>query len=140
MDLMGSVLRVHDQVYKRTGGRVGHRVLGVPTLLLRTTGRRSGATRSNALVYARDAGDYLVVPSAGGSDRPPAWFFNLQANPAVELQIGRERTAGKATIVESSDPRYERLWNIVNANNRERYNGYQQKTTRPIPVVAITPS
>lgn len=137
---MGSFLRVHDQIYKRTDGRVGHRMLGVPTLLLRTTGRRSGATRSNALVYARDGDDYLLVPSAGGSDRPPGWFFNLQANPAVELQVGRERMAARAAVIEHSDPRYERLWKIVNANNRDRYSGYQRETTRPIPVVAVTPS
>lgn len=140
MGLMGSLLRVHDQIYKRTDGRVGHGMLGVPTLLLRTTGRRSGATRSNALVYARDGDDYLLVPSAGGSDRPPAWFFNLQANPTVELQVGRQRIAAQATVIEHSDPRYQRLWKIVNANNRDRYSGYQRKTTRPIPVIAVTPS
>jgi deazaflavin-dependent oxidoreductase (nitroreductase family) len=115
-------------------------MIGVPTLLLRTTGRRSGATRTNGLVYASDGDDYLVVPSNGGADRPPAWLHNLTADPNVEIQIGRQRRGGKARIVEPSDPTYERLWKLVNENNRDRYTAYQQKTSRPIPVVVITPS
>ncbi len=55
MSLTSQVLRVHQRIYEATDGRVGHGMIGVPTLLLRTTGRRSGATRTNALVYARDA-------------------------------------------------------------------------------------
>jgi deazaflavin-dependent oxidoreductase (nitroreductase family) len=115
-------------------------MLGVPTLLLRTTGRRSGAIRTNGLVYARDGDDYLVVASNGGADRPPAWLHNLRAKPDVEIQIARERQRGTARIIEPSDPSYERLWQLVNANNRDRYSAYQRGTTRPIPVIAITPS
>jgi deazaflavin-dependent oxidoreductase (nitroreductase family) len=115
-------------------------MIGVPTLLLRTTGRRSGATRTNGLVYARDGDDYLVVPSNGGADRHPAWLHNVRATPDVEIQIARQRLQGKARIVESSDPDFERLWKIANDNNRDRYNAYQKQTTRAIPVVAITPS
>jgi len=59
--------------------------------LLRTTGRRSGVTRTNGLVDARDGADYLVVASNRGSDRPPAWLFNREAKPEVGIQIGRER-------------------------------------------------
>jgi F420H(2)-dependent quinone reductase len=115
-------------------------MLGVPTLMLRTTGRRSGATRTNSLVYASDGEDYLVVASNGGADRPPAWLHNLRAQPDVEIQIGRERQRAAARIIEPSDPSYERLWALVNAKNRDRYTAYQQKTRRPIPVIAITPS
>ena len=115
-------------------------MIGVSTLLLRTTGRRSGATRTNSLVYASDGADYLVVPSNGGADRPPAWLHNLKAQPDVEIQIGRERRRATARIVEPSDPTYDRLWKLCNAGNRDRYTAYQQQTTRPIPVVAITPS
>ena len=140
MSLTGQVLRIHEELYKRTDGRFGHRMIGVPTLLLRTTGRRSGAIRTNAMVYARDDDDYLVVASNGGADRPPAWLYNLKARPDVEIQIGRERRPASARIVEASDPGYERLWKLVNANNRDRYTAYQQQTTRRIPVIAITPS
>ena len=140
MSVTGQMLRLHEQLYKRTDGRVGHHMIGVPTLLLRTTGRRSGATRTNGLVYARDGDDYLVVASNGGADRHPAWLHNVGANPDVEVQVGRERRKGAARIVEPTDPSYERLWQIVNANNRDRYSAYQKQTSRPIPIVVVTPS
>jgi F420H(2)-dependent quinone reductase len=138
--LTGKVLRIHQRIYEGTDGRVGHRMIGVPTLLLRTTGRRSGATRTNALVYARDGDDYLVVASNGGADQAPGWLHNLRAHPEVEIQVGRERRPGTARIIEPPDPDRDRLWRIVNENNRDRYNGYEKMTARPIPVVAITPA
>jgi deazaflavin-dependent oxidoreductase (nitroreductase family) len=140
MSLTSQVLRLHERLYKGTDGRVGHRMIGVPTLLLRSTGRRSGATRTNGLVYARDGDDYLVVASNGGADRPPAWLHNVRAHPDVEVQIGRDRRPGTARIVEPSDPDYDRLWRIVNDNNRDRYTAYQQQTRRPIPVIVVTPA
>jgi F420H(2)-dependent quinone reductase len=115
-------------------------MIGVPTLLLRTTGRRSGATRTNGLVYARDGDDYLVVASNGGADRPPAWLHNLRANPDVEIQIARERRKGSAMAVEPSDNDYDRLWKIANDHNHDRYSAYQKQTARPIPVIVIRPA
>jgi F420H(2)-dependent quinone reductase len=135
----GTVLSAHQWLYVRSDGRVGHRMIGVPTLLLRTTGRRSGAVRTNALVYARDGDDYLVVASNGGADQPPAWLYNVRAKPDVQVQVGRKREKASARVIERSDPEYERMWRIVDENNRHRYTAYQQKTSRPIPVIAITP-
>jgi deazaflavin-dependent oxidoreductase (nitroreductase family) len=132
-------LRAHQFLYERSGGLVGHRLLGVPTLLLRTTGRRSGRTRTNALVYADEGDRYLVVPSNGGADRPPAWLLNLETEPRIEIQIGRDRRPATAAIVGADDRDFERLWELVNDNNRGRYEAYQGLTTRPIPVVALTP-
>jgi F420H(2)-dependent quinone reductase len=140
VSITGQVLRVHQKLYEATDGRIGHGLIGVPCLLLRTTGRRSGQARTNGLVYARDGNDYLVVASNGGADKPPAWLHNLKANPDVEVQVGRDRHKGSARVLEPSDPDYARLWKIVNENNRDRYSAYQEMTSRPIPVVAITPS
>ena len=140
MSLTGQFLRVHEAIYKRTDGRIGHRMIGVPSLLLTTTGRRSGQPRTNALVYARDGQDYLVVASNGGVDRPPGWLHNVQANPDVAVQIGREQVRGAARVIAPSDPDYHRVWKLVNANNHDRYTAYQQQTSRPIPVIAITPA
>jgi deazaflavin-dependent oxidoreductase (nitroreductase family) len=140
VSITGQVLRLHEKLYKRTDGRVGHRMIGVPTLLLRTTGRRSGAVRTNGLVYARDGDDYLVVPSNGGADKAPGWLHNIRANSDVEIQVGRERGNGTASVVTPTNPGYERLWTIVNENNKDRYTAYQKQTSRPIPVVVITPS
>jgi deazaflavin-dependent oxidoreductase (nitroreductase family) len=139
MSVTAQFLKLHERLYEATDGRVGHKMIGVPTLLLRTTGRKSGATRTNALVYASDGGDYLVVASNGGADKPPAWLFNLEAKPEVEIQIGRKRQAGSARTLRPDDPDYERVWKIVNENNKDRYTAYQKQTERPIPVVAVTP-
>lgn len=140
MSLTSQVLRVHERIYVATDGRLGHGMIGVPTLLLRSTGRRSGQTRTNALVYASDGDDWLVVASNGGDDRPPGWLHNVRAKPEVEVQVGRERRPATARIVEPSDPDHARLWKIVNENNRDRYTAYQEMTSRPIPVVVLTPS
>ena len=64
----------------------------------------------------------------------------MRAQPGVEIQIGRERSPATARVVEPSDPDYERLWEIVNENNKDRYTAYQEKTSRPIRVVALTPA
>jgi deazaflavin-dependent oxidoreductase (nitroreductase family) len=140
VSITSQILGLHERIYKATDGRVGHRMIGVPTLLLRTTGRRSGATRTNGLVYARDGDDFLVVASNGGADRPPAWLHNLQANPDVEIQVARERRKATARVVEPSDADYDRLWKIVNDHNRDRYSAYQKQTARPIPVVVLSPT
>ena len=140
MSAMSAALRVHHKVYTATRGLIGHRILGVPTLMLRTTGRRSGATRTNSLVYAKDGADWLVVASNGGADKPPAWLHNLRAKPEVEVQVGRSTSPAAARVVAPDDPDYERLWKIVNDNNRDRYTEYQKQTDRPIPVVVLTPS
>jgi len=134
------LLHVHQAIYDLSDGRVGHRMLGVPCLLLRTTGRRTGRTRTAALVYARDGGDYVVVASLGGSDRPPAWLHNVRGNPEVGLQIERRRFPAVATVVERGDLDYDGLWQRVNAVNRGRYERYQAKTTRPIPLVRLSPT
>jgi deazaflavin-dependent oxidoreductase (nitroreductase family) len=140
VSLFSTILRIHEKLYEVSDGRLGHRLLGVPSLLLRTTGRRSGVTRSNGLIYARDGADYLVVASKGGADQPPAWLLNLEAKPEVEIQIGRERQDATSKVVGPSDPGYARFWKIVNENNGDRYTSYQEATSRPIPVVVLTPS
>ncbi len=131
-------LKLHQALYTRSDGRIGHRLAGVPCLLLRSTGRRSGACRTNALVYARDGADLLVVASNGGADAAPGWLHNLRASPAAEIQIGRERRPVHARIVEGG-PERDRLWRIVNANNRGRYDRYQARTARVIPIAVLSP-
>lgn len=137
---MSTVLKLHQQLYELSGGRVGHRLLGVPTLLLRTTGRRSGVQRSNALVYAKDGEDYVLVASKGGADSSPGWFFNAREQPEVEIQIGTEKKSGTTRVVEHGDPDYDRLWKLVNENNRNRYDGYQSHTKRRIPLLVVSVS
>jgi F420H(2)-dependent quinone reductase len=138
--IQGSFLRLHQLLYERSDGRIGHRMIGVPTLLLRTTGRRTGAQRTNALVYAKDGDKYVVVASNGGADNAPGWFFNVSARPEVEVQVAQTKTAGMARVLEPGDQDYKRLWRLVNDNNHDRYDGYQSRTTRSIPLIVVSPA
>jgi F420H(2)-dependent quinone reductase len=133
------VLRVHDAVYRGTNGWIGHRTLGIPSLLLHTVGAKTGKQRTTSLTYARDGDDYLIVASKGGDPKAPGWYHNLKAKPDVEINVGPKRFGVTARPVQPGDPDYERLWRIVNKNNSNRYAEYQKKTSRPIPVVVLTP-
>ncbi len=133
-------LRLHQAIYVHSDGRLGQRLIGVPSLILRTTGRRTGETRAAVLVYGIDQGRYVVVASNGGQDRPPAWLHNVSANSEVSIQVGRRRAAAEARIVESGDADYPRLWRLVNEVNHGRYDGYQKRTVRPIALVVLTPA
>jgi deazaflavin-dependent oxidoreductase (nitroreductase family) len=139
VSLTSTVLQLHQLIYERSGGRLGHGMIGVPTLLLRTTGARTAAPRTNALVYAKDGENYVVVASKGGADHSPGWFFNARANPDVELQVGQRKLPGSARVVDHDDDEYARLWRLVNDINHDRYDAYQTKTSRPIPLIVVTP-
>lgn len=138
--IQGPLLRLHQQLYERSDGRLGRGLLGVPALLLRSTGRRSGVERCNALIYAADGADHVLVASNGGSDSSPGWLYNVRAKPEVEIQIGRTRIPGSARVLEPGDDQYDRLWRLVNDNNHGRYDAYQQRTARPIPLVVVSPA
>ena len=134
------VLRIHDAVYQSTNGWIGHRILGIPSLLLHTVGAKTGKARTASLTYARDGEDYLIVASKSGGPKAPGWYHNLKANPSVEINVGPKRFRVTAHPVLPADPDYTRLWQIVNKNNSNRYEAYQEKTSRPIPVVVLKPA
>src|SRR5690348_9686865 len=127
-----TTLKLHQEIYERSHGLVGHRLLLMPTLLLRTTGRKSGLTRTNALVYGRDGGNYLVCGSNGGHHLPPAWALNMEANPDVEIQVGVRRMKAIATTLRPGEADYERLFAICNKANRGQFAAYEKKTDRPL--------
>ncbi|WP_193048246.1 nitroreductase family deazaflavin-dependent oxidoreductase [Mycolicibacterium baixiangningiae] len=134
------LLKLHDLLYKKTNGRFGHHIPGAPpSLLLHTVGAKTGKPRSNTLTYARDGESYLIVASMGGAPKSPGWYHNLKAHPNVEINVGTKRFAVTAHPVLPDDPDYARLWRIVNDNNSNRYDAYQKRTTRPIPIVKLTP-
>jgi deazaflavin-dependent oxidoreductase (nitroreductase family) len=139
-DLFRGFLRVHQAVYQGTRGALGHRMLGVPTLLMTSVGRRSGRARTAALVYAKDGDAYVVVGSNGGADAAPGWLHNVKAEPSVDLRIGRRTLRATAEVIGPSDARYADLWQLVNRRNGGRYDRYQAKTQRPIQLVRLTPT
>jgi deazaflavin-dependent oxidoreductase (nitroreductase family) len=132
------LLTLHDTVYQRTNGWIGHRLLILPTLLLHTVGAKTGKKRTNSLTYARDGDDYLIVASNGGAPRSPGWYHNVKADPNIEINVGPKRLAVTAQPVLPGDPDRERLWKIVTKYNKA-YPEYQKKTSRPIPIVRLTP-
>jgi len=139
-DVFLKTLDAHQAIYETSRGVLGHRLLmGMPTLLLRTTGRKSGLTRTTALVYGKDGDNLLVVGSNGGAPKSPHWILNLEADPEVEIQVGVKKRRAIATALRPDDADYERLFAICNKANRGTFEKYRSKSTRPLPVVVITP-
>ena len=128
--------RLHRRVYALNGA-LGRRFAWIPCLVLTTTGRKTGQARDSVLVYADDGATRVVVASNGGSDRPPAWLLNVQADSAVRVQVGEARYDATARVVTPDDAEYTRLWLLVNSINGNRYDSYQAKTERPIAMVAL---
>src|SRR3990170_6235850 len=89
---MELVWRFHRWAYQATGGRLGGRMMGMPVLLLTTTGRKSGVPRTNALMYLPEGRGCVVIASNAGERRHPGWWLNLQARPRATVQRGREVT------------------------------------------------
>src|SRR5262245_10122949 len=114
--VIGPYLMLHSRIYRMTGGAIGKHVGGRPALMLHTVGRRTGEPRTTSLTYARDGDDYLIVASYGGAPRHPAWFLNVRAHPEVEVQVGRDRRRATARVAEGEER--ERLWRLVNEQNR----------------------
>ena len=103
MSVALGLLHLHQAIYQVTDGRIGHHLLGVHCLLLRTRGRRTGKKRTSSLAYVRDGETYLVVGSLGGSARAPGWLHNVLARPRVGVQVARERFTAVATVVDRDD-------------------------------------
>ncbi|HEY7151190.1 MAG TPA: nitroreductase family deazaflavin-dependent oxidoreductase [Solirubrobacterales bacterium] len=124
----------HVDRYRETDGEEGHDWNGTHTLLLTTTGRKSGKERTTPLIYAPHDGAYTVVASKGGSDDPPAWYLNLSENPEVEVQVKGDRFRANARTA-TADEKPE-LWRTM-VGEWPAYDEYQQKTDREIPVVVL---
>ena len=128
--------REHVDRYLATDGEEGHDWQGTQTLLLTTTGRRSGQQRQLPLIYGRHGEDYLVVASKGGAPQPPAWYLNLEANPDVEIQVKGDKMRARArTATPEEKPE---LWSIMTREWPD-YDRYQEKTDREIPVIVLEP-
>lgn len=124
-------------VYRASGGRIGHRRRGGPSMLLLThTGARSGRRRTVPLVYVRDGARLVLIASKGGYPRHPSWFHNLRAHPDATVQLGAQRIAVRAAVA-GPDER-ERMWPAALAAY-PGYADYQRRTARTIPLVILEP-
>jgi deazaflavin-dependent oxidoreductase (nitroreductase family) len=127
----------HVARYRATDGEEGHDWEGTVTLLLTTTGRRSGQQRTTPLIYGRDGDRFLVVASKGGADEPPAWYRNLEADPDVAVQVRGERFRALARTATAAEK--ARLWPVMTAE-WPAYDDYQRRTSRDIPIVVLEPT
>ena len=124
---------LHRGILKVSGGRWLKAPLGMPTVELHTTGRKSGVRRSVLLTApVADAGRYVLVASKGGDDRDPEWYKNLVADPDIELTVGGATLPYRARTA-SADEKAD-LWPQITAKYKG-YANYQKRTTRDIPVV-----
>jgi deazaflavin-dependent oxidoreductase (nitroreductase family) len=121
--------------FRAHGGKVGGYHASMQLLLLTTTGARSGQRRAVPLTYLPDGGRYVVTAGNAGSDRHPAWYYNLAANPDVTVEAGNETFGAVAVIAEEAERTvlYERF-----AVAYPQLAGYQELTTRQIPLVILT--
>ena len=124
----------HMEKYLATNGEDGHVWRGVPTLLLTTTGRRTGRSLMLPLIYGTHGDHHVIVASKGGNPKHPGWYVNLVAEPTVQVQVGAERFTARARTA-AGDERAA-LWDQM-AGIWPPYNEYQTKTEREIPVVVL---
>ncbi len=129
------ISRSHVAVYKLTRGKVGNQVDGMPCILLRTIGRRSGKAHTVCLSYMADGDSMIVVGSYGGADQHPAWYHNLRANPEVVVR-DRNRVFWADAQTLTGDE-HEATWQARVAS-ASRYARYQERTDRKIPLVRLS--
>lgn len=127
---------LHRGVVRCTGGRLLTGFKGEPMILLTTTGRKSGRARTWPLTGLRVGDGWAVAASNGGHDHHPAWYLNLEADPAATVQDGRRTVAVRARITEGAerDDLYRRFEDYLS-----NYTAYRTATTRVIPVVVLDP-
>jgi deazaflavin-dependent oxidoreductase (nitroreductase family) len=107
----------------------------VATLLLTTTGRKSGKALTLPLIFGRSGADYVVVASKGGAPAHPAWYLNLEANSLVQVQVKADKFAARAHTADARER--AALWPMM-VEIYGPYEHYQAKTDREIPVVVLT--
>jgi deazaflavin-dependent oxidoreductase (nitroreductase family) len=128
-----------DQVelIESSGGREGTDNQGAPVIVLTSVGAKTGKLRKSALMRVEHDGEYAVVASLGGAPKHPVWYFNLTANPQVELQDGPDKKDYLAREVHGEE--YE-TWLKRAVQVWPDYAEYQKKTTRVMPIFVLTPA
>jgi len=132
--LIALITALHRFVYRSSAGWIGGRLPGQRFLLLTTKGRRTGQERVMPLLYVPDGERFVVVGSNGGDDRPPAWWLNLQAQPAAQVQV--DRAHYRITARQARGAELDALWTRLDASY-SYYADYRLRTSREIPVVVL---
>jgi F420H(2)-dependent quinone reductase len=132
---------VRDQVeqYEGSGGTEGTtlRDTGLPVVIITNRGARSGKIRKTPVMRVEHDGSYAAIASQGGAPTHPLWYYNLHADPFVELQDGSRRQ--DMIVREVTGEERARWWERAVAAYPP-YAEYQQRTTRQIPVFVLEPT
>jgi deazaflavin-dependent oxidoreductase (nitroreductase family) len=128
--------RKQVEEYEGSGGTSGTTLKGMPVIVLTSVGAKSGKLRKTALMRVEHDGEYAVVASLGGAPKHPVWYFNLVAEPHVELQDGPEKRDYIAREVTGDE---KALWWERAVAAYPDYANYQANTDRQIPVFVLTP-
>ncbi|CRK51909.1 putative enzyme [Rhodococcus sp. RD6.2] len=123
-------------LYEASGGTDGTTMRGMPVVLLTTRGRKSGKLRKTPLMRVEHNGEYAIVASLGGAPKNPVWYYNVVADPHVELQDGTSRQDMTAREVTGDE---RAVWWERAVAAYPDYADYQTKTDRQIPVFVLSP-
>ena len=124
--------KAHKWLYRTSGGRLGARMGRIDVALVETIGRKTGQPRCAPLACYAYRDSIVVSASNSGKERHPVWYLNMQANPAVQVQIGRENY--RAIAEDVPDEEREALWKTIVTNNKHQ-GEYLEKAQRKIPLV-----
>lgn len=130
---------VADQVelYEGSGGTQGKTLNGLPVIIVTHRGRSTGAIRKTPLMRVADGKSYVLVASKGGAPKNPLWYYNLKADPNVEVRDETEVFTMRVREVEDAADK-RRLWDIA-VEAFSPYQDYQERTDRVIPVFLAEP-
>jgi len=127
---------IHAFFLRLTNGRIGSKLGTQTTLLLETTGRKSGQPRVIPIAYFFHEGKYLLVESNWGKANHAHWYLNLKKHPGAILYVRGQRIPVEAHDVQGEE--YDRLWKFA-TERHPPYLRYQEMTKRRIPIVVFLP-
>jgi deazaflavin-dependent oxidoreductase (nitroreductase family) len=122
--------------FRDNSGQVGGMFESMPLLLVHHVGAKSGANRVSPVAYLEDGGRYAIFASKGGGPENPAWYHNLMAHPETKIELGDQTIEVVAS--EATGEERDRIY-AEQASRVPQFGDYEQKTTRKIPVVLLTP-
>ena len=121
------------KIYEASGGAKGTTLKGLPVVIVTNIGSKTGAIRKTPLMRVVSGHCYVLVASQGGAPNHPLWYYNLKANPNVEIRDGSK--IFPMVVREITDPKEkQRFWNVA-IDAYKPYGDYQKKTERIIPIL-----
>ncbi|MEU9363087.1 nitroreductase family deazaflavin-dependent oxidoreductase [Streptomyces sp. NPDC051840] len=128
-------VREQVELIESSGGTQGTTMRGMPVILLTTRGAKTGKIRKTPLMRVEHEGQYAVVASLGGAPKHPVWYYNVQADPQVELRDG---TLSQDMVAREVTGEEKALWWGRAVEAFPDYADYQAKTDREIPLFVLS--